>query len=119
MSLPALPFSKTRRAGGLVFLSGELPLLPDGSVPQGIGPQTDLALEKIAATLTGQGLSMADVISCTVYLADKADFRAFNEAYARHFSDPLPVRTTVQAELMLDAKIEITVIAQERAGGGE
>jgi len=41
------------------------------------------------------------------------------EAYARHFSDPLPVRTTVQAELMLDAKIEITVIAQERADGGE
>jgi enamine deaminase RidA (YjgF/YER057c/UK114 family) len=119
MSLPALPFSKTRRAGGLIFLSGELPLLPDGSIPAGIGPQTDLALERIAATLASQGSSMADVISCTVYLVDKADFRAFNEAYARHVSDPLPVRTTVQAELMLDAKIEITVIAQERADGSE
>lgn len=119
MSLPALPFSKTRRAGGLMFLSGELPLAPDGSVPAGIGAQTDLALERIAATLASQGLSLADVISCTVYLADKADFSAFNAAYARHFSDPLPVRTTVQAELMLDAKIEITVIAQERADKGE
>ena len=52
-------------------------------------------------------------------LADKADFRAFNEAYARHFSDPLPVRTTVQAELMLDAGIEVTVIAQEHADKAE
>jgi 2-iminobutanoate/2-iminopropanoate deaminase len=119
MSLPALPFSNTRRAGGLVFLSGELPLLPDGTVPVGIGAQTDFTLSRIAATLASQDLSMADVISCTVYLADKADFRAFNEAYARHFSDPLPVRTTVQAELMLDAKIEITVIAQARADSGE
>ena len=47
---------------------------------------------------------MADVVSCTVYLADRADFRAFNDAYRLHFSDPLPVRTTVQAELMVDAK---------------
>ena len=77
MSLPALPFSKTRRAGGLIFLSGEMPLSSDGSIPAGIGPQTDLALERIAATLASQGASMADVISCTVYLADKADFRQF------------------------------------------
>jgi len=119
MSLPALPFSKTRRAAGLIFLSGELPLSSDGSVPAGIGAQTDLVLSRIAATLASLGSSLAEVISCTVYLADKADFRAFNEAYARHFSDPLPVRTTVQAELMLDAKIEITVIAQEHADKAE
>jgi len=76
--------------------------------------QTDLTLARIASTLSGEGLSLKDVVSCTVYLADKADFRAFNEAYARHFSDPLPVRTTVQAELMLDARAEIMVIAQTR-----
>jgi 2-iminobutanoate/2-iminopropanoate deaminase len=85
MPIPALPFSKIRRAGGLVFLAGEVPLADDGSIPQGIGPQTDLTLA-----------------------------RTFNEAYARHFSDPLPVRTTVQAELMLGARAEITVIAQTR-----
>src|ERR1700722_10130615 len=109
MSTPALPFSKVRRAGDLVFLAGEVPFADDGSIPQGIGPQTDLTLARIAATLKGEGLSLKDVVSCTVYLADKADFRTFNEAY--HFSDSLPVRTTVQAELMLDAKVEITVIA--------
>ena len=114
MSTPALPFSKVRRAGDLVFLAGEVPLADDGSIPQGIGPQTDLTLARIAATLKGEGLSLKDVLSCIVYLADKTDFRGFNEAYARHFSDPLPVRTTVQAELMLDARVEITVIAQTR-----
>ena len=71
MSLPALPFSKTRRAAGLIFLSGELPLSSDGSVPAGIGAQTDLVLSRIAATLASLGSSLADVISCTVYLADK------------------------------------------------
>ena len=114
MSTPALPFSKVRRAGNLVFLAGEVPFADDGSIPQGIGPQTDLTLARIALTLNGEGLSLKDVVSCTVHLADKADFRAFNEAYARHFSDPLPVRTTVQAELMLDARVEITVIAKAR-----
>jgi 2-iminobutanoate/2-iminopropanoate deaminase len=114
MSTPAPPFSKVRRAGDLVFLAGEVPFADDGSIPQGIGPQTDLTLARIALTLNGEGLSLKDVVSCTVHLADKADFRAFNEAYARHFSDPLPVRTTVQAELMLDARVEITVIAKAR-----
>jgi 2-iminobutanoate/2-iminopropanoate deaminase len=114
MSTPALPFSKVRRAGDLVFLAGEVPFADDGSIPQGIGPQTDLTLARIALTLNGEGLSLKDVVSCTVYLAEKADFRAFNEAYARHFSDPLPVRTTVQAELMLDARVEITAIAKAR-----
>ena len=114
MSIPALPFSKVRRAGDLVFLAGEMPFADDGSIPQGIGPQTDLTLTRIASTLTGEGLSLTDVVSCTVYLADKNDFAAFNEAYARHFSDPLPVRTTVEAALMVDAGIEITVIARAR-----
>jgi 2-iminobutanoate/2-iminopropanoate deaminase len=112
--MAALPFSKIRRAGGLVFLAGEVPTLPDGSVPSGIAAQTALSLTKIAATLAGEGLFLADVVSCTVYLTDKADFAAFNEAYAKHFSDPLPVRTTFEAALMLDARIEITVIAKEK-----
>jgi 2-iminobutanoate/2-iminopropanoate deaminase len=109
------PFSLVRRAGGLVFLSGEVPQADDGTIPEGIAAQTDLTLRLIAETLAGEGLSLADVVSCMVHLADKADFAAFNAAYRKHFSDPLPVRTTVQAQMMLDgAKIEITVVAQER-----
>ena len=105
---------------GLVMLTGAVFGLTY-YITQGadLGFTSAPALAIIAATLASQGLSLADVISCTVYLADKNDFPAFNAAYARHFSDPLPVRTTLQAELMLDAKIEITVIAQERADKGE
>ena len=112
--MAALPFSKVRRAGGLVFLAGEVPRADDGSVPSGIAAQTALTLMKIAATLAGEGLSLADVVSCTAYLTDKADFAAFNETYAKHFSDPLPVRTTVEAALMIDARVEITVVAKEK-----
>ena len=57
MSVPVLPFSKVRHAGSLVFLAGELPLSENGSIPDGIGPQTDLTLRRIAATLAGEGLS--------------------------------------------------------------
>lgn len=116
MAIPSnLPFSKVRRAGGLLHLSGELPFGDDGAIPDGIAAQTDLTLRRIAATLAGEGASLADVVSCTVYLTDTTDFTAFNEAYRAHFSDPLPVRTTVQAGLMVpDARIEITVVAEVR-----
>jgi 2-iminobutanoate/2-iminopropanoate deaminase len=108
------PFSLVRRAGGLLFLSGEVPVADNGWIPEGIAAQTDLTLQLIAETLAAEGLSLADVVSCTVYLADKADFADFNQAYRKHFNDPLPVRTTVEAKLMADVKIEITVIATER-----
>ncbi|WP_315744396.1 MULTISPECIES: RidA family protein [unclassified Bradyrhizobium] len=111
---PSYPFSLVRRAAGLVFLSGEVPRADDGTIPEGITAQTDLTLQLIGETLADEGLSLQDVVSCTVYLADRSDFAAFNAAYRKHFQDPLPVRTTVEAKLMLDAKIEITVIAAER-----
>ncbi|MEI2415610.1 RidA family protein [Orrella sp. JC864] len=111
-----LPFSKVRRAGGLVFLSGEMPIAPDGSIPEGIAAQTSLTLDRIAATLAGQGLGLDDIVSVTAYLVDPADFEAFNRVYASRFSDPLPVRTTVRAGLMLPAaRIELTVIACQDA----
>ena len=100
----------------MLYLSGELPFDEAGKIPEGITAQTDLTLNRIAATLAAEGLGLDDIISCTVYLADRADFQAFNEAYARHFADPRPVRTTVEARLMIEAKVEITAIARAHAG---
>ena len=111
-SIPALPFSKLRRIGSTVYLSGELGFGADGSIPEGIEAQTRNCLDRIKATLEGEGLGMGNVVSCTCYLVDKADFAAFNTVYAEYFADPLPVRTTVESGLMIDAKVEITVIAQ-------
>jgi enamine deaminase RidA (YjgF/YER057c/UK114 family) len=114
--LPALPFSKVRRAAGLVFLSGELPIAADGSVPDGIEAQTALTLQRIAATLQGESLSLADVVSVTAYLVNPADFAGFNRAYAEAFAEPRPVRTTVRVDLMLPkALLELTVIASAQA----
>ncbi|KQP37894.1 RidA family protein [Pseudorhodoferax sp. Leaf274] len=109
---PALPFSKTRRSHGLLFLSGELPLSPDGSVPEGIAAQTALTLARIEATLQGEGLGLADVVSITAYLVDATDFAEFNRVYAAAFGEPRPVRTTVRADLVLPgARLELTAIA--------
>jgi 2-iminobutanoate/2-iminopropanoate deaminase len=107
-----LPFSKVRRSGGTVYLSGELGFDADGSLPAGIDAQTRNCLARIKATLQAEGLEMANVLSCTCYLTDKADFAAFNAAYAEFFADPKPVRTTVESGLMIDACVEITVIAE-------
>lgn len=114
-TLSTLPFSKIRKAAGLAFLSGELPFASDGSIPEGITAQTNLTLERIAETLGTEGLSLNDVVSVNVYLTHKQDFAAFNEAYAAHFSDPLPVRATVCTELVAPARIEIAVVAALRS----
>lgn len=119
MSTPgALPFSKVRPAasGELVFLSGDLPIAADGSIPEGIEAQTALTLDRIAATLQTQGLTLDDVVSITAYLTNAADFAAFNQVYASRFSQPYPVRTTVRADLMLPgARLELTAVARARA----
>lgn len=107
-----LPFSKTRRVGSTLYLSGEIGFDADGSVPAGIEAQTRNCLARIKATLESEGLSLANVVSCTCFLTDTADFAAFNAIYAKYFSDPLPVRTTVRCDLMIPAKLEITVIAE-------
>lgn len=111
----SLPFSKTRSTSGLVFLAGELPLNADGAMPEGIEAQTALTLDRIAATLAGEGLGLNDIVSVTAYLTNPADFAAFNRAYAARFQPPYPVRTTVRADLMLPgALLELTVVAQGR-----
>ncbi len=107
-----LPFSKTRRLGDTLYLSGEIGFGPDGTVPADIETQTRNIFGRIEATLKAEGMTLANVVSATCYLTDVGDFAEFNRVYAEYFSDPLPVRTTVQSGLMIDAKVEITVIAQ-------
>lgn len=109
--LPA-PFSKAVRVGGFLFLSGVLPMNAQGQiVPGDVQAQARAALERIALTLQECGASMADVVRATVWLADLADFTAFNEEYVRHFPAGLPTRSCVQAVLYKGAKVEIEVQA--------
>lgn len=109
-----LPFSKSRVSNGLVFLSGELALEADGTLPEGIRAQTELVIARVRRTLEAHGLSLRNVVQTTVHLVDPNDFSGFNEIYRQFFTDPKPVRTTVLAGLLVSgALVEITVVAEQ------
>ena len=107
-----VPFSKAVRAGGFLFLSGQLAMDASGNIVDGdITVQTRFVLERIAATLQECGAGMTDVVKTTVWLGSLDDFAAFNEEYRRHFATGLPARSTVEAKLYRNAKVEIEVQA--------
>lgn len=106
-----LPLSKAIRAGDYVFVSGQVPL-KDGTLVSGsIENQTRAAMACVASVLAEAGCALGDVVKVTVWLADKADFAAFNKVYAEYFPDDPPARSTVESTLMVDTKVEIEVIA--------
>lgn len=82
-----LPFSKTRRIGNALYLSGEIGLGADGTVPAGIEAQTRNISGRIKAPLESEGLMLASVVSATCYLTDVSDFAEFNRVYAEYSSD--------------------------------
>lgn len=109
-----LPFSPSRVVGDWVFLSGQGGFDPaTGKLVGGdIAEETEQTFRNIEALLEAAGASLDDVVSCLVHLVDLGDFAAFNAVYAKQFSDPLPVRTTVRADLVAGMRVEITVVAK-------
>ena len=108
------PYSQAIRAGGLLFVSGQIPLDPTTGVliDGGIAEQTRQVLQNLGAILTAAGLSFDNVVRTTVYLADMADFAGMNEVYTACFTIPAPARSTIQAAaLPRHARIEIDAIA--------
>lgn len=109
------PYSQAVEAGGTVYVSGQVPLVPaTGQLVDGdIQAQAEQALRNIGAILEAAGLGYADVVKTTVLLADIADFAAVNEVYARFFTGPvLPARAAFQvAALPLGAGVEIEAVA--------
>ena len=109
------PYSQAADSGaGLVFLSGQLPIDPaTGSFPDGgVKEQTRQSLLNVQAILDAAGLSLANVVKTTVFLADMGDFAAMNEVYAQFFSEPFPARSAVAVKaLPKGALVEIECIA--------
>lgn len=108
------PYSPGIKAGGLLFLSGQIPLDPGtGVVVDGdISVQTTQVMRNIGALLDAAGASFSDVVRTTVFVLDLNDFAAMNTVYGRFFEDPAPARSTVQvARLPRDVRVEIDVIA--------
>jgi len=108
------PYSAALRAGNLLFVSGQVPFDPaTGLLVEGsIAAQTQRALQNVGTLLQAGGVSFAQVVRTTVYLADMDDFAAMNAVYQTFFTEPFPARSTIQAaRLPRDARIEIDAIA--------
>lgn len=110
------PYSQAIRTGGLVFVSGQLPIDPTTGefAAGGIKELTRQSLTNMQAILAEAGLSMAHVVKTTVFLAEMSDFAAMNEVYAEFFQAPFPARSAVAVKtLPKGALVEIECIAAE------
>lgn len=107
------PYSQAIDTGSFIFASGQIPINPaDGSIPEGIKAQTAQSLANVKAILKAAGLTTANVVKTTVFLADMGDFAAMNEVYAETFEAPYAARSAVAVKtLPKNVLVEIEVIA--------
>jgi reactive intermediate/imine deaminase len=110
----SLPFTKAVRAGDFIFVSGQVPMGAGGEIVDGnIVTQTRQTIENVKAILQAQGLGLEHVVKATVWLADTRDFWPFNKIYLEYFGAALPARSCVRADMMVDCKVEIEVVAYD------
>lgn len=108
------PYSQAIKAGGFVFLSGQIALDPaSGQVIDGdVAAQTERVMRNLGAVLEAAGSGVEKVVKTTVYLKNLADFAAMNEVYGRFCKTSPPARATVEvSRLPKDVLVEIDVIA--------
>lgn len=108
------PYSQAIEVNGFVYASGQLPIDPaTGAFPEGgVQEQTRQSLLNVKAILEEAGLTLANVVKTTVYLADMGDFAAMNEIYSQFFSQLFPARSAVAVKaLPKGALVEVEVIA--------
>ncbi len=108
------PYSQAIEVNGMVFTSGQIPLDPaTGNVVEGgIKEQTHQALTNAKAIMEAAGLSLANVVKTTVFMADMADFAAMNEVYSTFFTEPYPARSAVAVKaLPKGVLVEVECIA--------
>ena len=108
------PYSQAMKQGGLVFTSGQIPLDPaTGKLVEGdICAQAEQCCKNVVALLESQGLTTANVVKTTVFIADMNDFPKVNEVYKKYFCEPFPARSCVAIKsLPLGAQVEVEAIA--------
>lgn len=113
---PTGPFSQAICAGNFVFTAGQAGRNRETGLMGDIREQTGQALRNIEAILKAAGATLADVVKPTVYLKEGADSAAMSEEYAKHFTDPLPARSSVVVSHLKNPEmlIEIEAIAVVR-----
>jgi 2-iminobutanoate/2-iminopropanoate deaminase len=108
------PYSQAIRAGGFLFISGQIPLDPEsGQVVDGdVAAQTHRVMQSLGAILKAAGASYDHVVRTTIFLTDLTDFALVNDVYGSYFAAPAPTRATVQvAALPKGVSVEIDAIA--------
>lgn len=94
------PYSQGYEVNGFVFTSGQIPVDPaDGTIPIGIYAQAEQSCKNVGAILEAAGFNFSNVFKTTCFLADMADFSAFNEVYARYFTSK-PARSCVAVKTL-------------------
>jgi 2-iminobutanoate/2-iminopropanoate deaminase len=114
---PRGPYSPAVRAGDFIFVSGQVPVDPETQQMKlgDIKSETTLVLANIKRVLEGAGATVSDVVKCSVFLSDGADFAAMNEVYAEFFADAKPARTTVVCQFAMPGlKVEIDCVAYKK-----
>lgn len=108
------PYSQAIEVNGFVFASGQIPIDPStGNIVEGgIREQTRQALTNASKIMEEAGLTLANVIKTTVFMADMNDFAAMNEVYASFFKEPYPARSAVAVKtLPKNVLVEVECIA--------
>ncbi len=111
---PKNPYSPAVKAGGFVFVSGQVPMDPDTQEMSygDIQHETRVTLNNIKRILEGSGASLDQVVKVNVYLADERDFAKMNEVYVEFFGKDRPARTTIGCKFANPVmKVEIDCIA--------
>jgi reactive intermediate/imine deaminase len=105
------PFAKAVRAGDFIYVSGQVPSLDGEIINGGIIAQTEQVMANIISVLALAGCGLEHVVKVNVWLDDPRDFSSFNSVFEKYFLDNPPARSTVRSSLMVDAKVEMDVIA--------
>ena len=107
------PYSQGFITNGFVYTSGQIPVNPsDGTIPEGIAAQAEQSCKNVGAILEAGGSSFEKVVKTTCFLAEIADFAAFNEVYAKFFTSK-PARSCVAVkDLPKGVLCEIEAIAE-------
>lgn len=110
---PTAAYSSVVVSEGLAFVSGQVPLIPSGSLVGDVfAEQAGQVLANLRASLAAAGCVMDDVLKVTVLLARTSDFDEFNHLYREWFSEPFPARTTFQVGLVMGFLLEVEAIAR-------
>jgi len=110
------PYSQAIKVGGMVYISGQLPIDAEVSEITGktIKEQTAQSLKNVEYILAEKGMDLSNVVKTTVLLNNINDFSEMNEVYGEFFKEPYPARAAYQvAALPAEALVEIEVIAAE------